>query len=353
MLTSSEDEIPLISWGKSFSSKPNRKRIEKFLESEDDFIHPTKSLKDAFLKIRAKHTRPSVIVLRWGSEKPDPSVLSALVLVPEFVSLVKENRILARLLEIGQNSLRELSEESIEMANRNARLFQQFDSHQDRLRSISKGVIRMQEEERSKISRELHDGIGQALSALKMNLDLISSRFSTGDPAKAGALLRESQKQAEQALEDVRELSRLLRPRMLDDLGLVPTLRWYVRNFSKRSGIDLHLQLKGARHRLGRELETMIFRIIQEGLNNISKHSKATEAEVNLKLNKGVVDLEIADKGRGFDPGKLNQSNFASGSGIAGIRDRVSLVDGTFTLQSEVGTGTILKIQIPVSKKNG
>lgn len=353
MLTPSEEESTFISWGKSLSPGEYRNTVEKFLESEDDFIQPTRYLKDAFLKISAKHTRPSVIVLHWDSKKPDPSVLSAMAFLPAFVSLVKENRILAHLLEISQNSLRELSEESVEMANRNARLFQQFDSHQDRLRSISKGVIRMQEEERSKISRELHDGIGQALSALKMNLDLVSSRFSTGDPAKAGALLRESQKQAEQALEDVRELSRLLRPRMLDDLGLVPTLRWYARNFSKRSRIDLHLQLKGARHRLDPELETMIFRIIQEGLNNISKHSKATEAEVNLNLTKGVVYLQIADKGRGFDPGKLNQSNFASGSGIAGIRDRVSLVDGTFTLQSEVGTGTTLKIQIPVSKKNG
>lgn len=338
----------MVRKGKFLNSEAYQKKVEEFRESEKDFLQPGLSSKEAFLKIQRKNTRPSVIVLRWDGNRPDRSIISALAVVPDFVSVVQENKILAHLLQISQNSLRELSEESVGIANRNVRLFQQFDSHQDRLRSISKGVIRTQEEERSKISRELHDGIGQALSALKMNLDLVSNRLNSGDPSKAKSLLEESQKQVEQALEDVRELSRLLRPRMLDDLGLVPTLRWYVRNFSKRTGIDLGLKLKGLGRRLNPELETMIFRIIQEALNNISKHSKATAAQVSLNLSKGLLDLEISDNGHGFDPGKLNQSNFASGSGIAGIRDRVSLVDGTFTLQARVGIGIMLKIQIPV-----
>lgn len=340
--------MQVVRKGKFLNSEAYQKKVEEFRESEKDFLQPGLSSKEAFLKIQRKNTRPSVIVLRWDGNRPDRSIISALAVVPDFVSVVQENKILTHLLQISQNSLRELSEESVGIANRNVRLFQQFDSHQDRLRSISKGVIRTQEEERSKISRELHDGIGQALSALKMNLDLVSNRLNSGDPSKAKSLLEESQKQVEQALEDVRELSRLLRPRMLDDLGLVPTLRWYVRNFSKRTGIDLGLKLKGLGRRLNPELETMIFRIIQEALNNISKHSKATAAQVSLNLSKGLLDLEISDNGHGFDPGKLNQSNFASGSGIAGIRDRVSLVDGTFTLQAGVGIGIMLKIQIPV-----
>jgi two-component system sensor histidine kinase UhpB len=278
---------------------------------------------------------------------------TVLQLIEPLFSLFQQNRESMELLRISHLRLTEISKKNMEIAERNVRISDEFTRHQERLQSISKGIIRMQEEERSKISRELHDGIGQELTALKMNLDLITARMPGSMNSEMRNSLSAAKSQAEQILEEIRELSRLLRPRMLDDLGLLPTLRWYVRNLAKTNGLSIKLTVSGKLNQIDSELKTMIFRIVQEGLNNVVKHSKAKSAAVGLSVDPDQVNLTITDSGKGFDT-TIPQSAQGKhrGIGLLGMRDRVSLFNGKFNVISRRGAGTTLKIQIPMNTRS-
>lgn len=244
-----------------------------------------------------------------------------------------------------QKTLQNLTAESAAVAQDYLRLTQQMHVNQARMQSITKGILRTQEEERAKISRDLHDGIGQELTALKMNLDVLADDVEKGLSPENQPRWSEVRSIAEQALQDVRELSRLLRPRMLDDLGLFPTLRWYVRSFIKRVNINVDLELDGEEERLDAEKQTILFRVIQEALNNVAKHSRATSAAVRLQCREQEASLQIQDDGIGFDP---EVRHLESGSGLAGMRDRVQLYKGRFSVRSEPAKGTHLEISLPL-----
>lgn len=267
----------------------------------------------------------------------------------------EKERELRLLLERSQEALRNAAKHGALIARNNEQVFQQLTANVNRLQSMSRGVIRMQEAERSKISRELHDGVGQSLTALKMNLDLVSVDLSKHISKKSRQKLEDARKMAEQSLGEVRELSRLLRPRILDDLGLLATLRWAVRTFSNRTGIDATLDAGGISPSLDSEIETMLFRVTQEGLNNIAKHSNAKSAQVSFSTSSKSIRLTIRDEGDGFDVAKaqkLNRGEF--GSGLSGIRDRVVLWGGNFAIRSEPGSGTTLEIEVPAAHaRNG
>jgi signal transduction histidine kinase len=251
---------------------------------------------------------------------------------------------LRRTIEAQQTTLQNLSSESAAVARDYVRLRHQMSANQNTLQSITKGILRTQEEERAKISREMHDGIGQELTALKMNLDILSP--ITSFSAENQERWNETKSIAEQALQDIRELSRLLRPRMLDDLGLFPTLRWYVRSFVKRVNIPVELEIDGDEEKLNAEKQTILFRVVQEALNNVAKHSRATSAAVRLQCNEQEAYLRIRDDGVGFDPNTPRSAE--SGSGLAGMRDRVMLYKGKFDVHSGPERGTQLEISIPL-----
>jgi two-component system, NarL family, sensor kinase len=266
--------------------------------------------------------------------------------VLKLISLFEQRRILEELLAVSQNTLRNLSDQSALIAQNHDHLFEELGASMRRLQAMSRGVIRMQEAERAKISRELHDGIGQALTALKMNLDFVIENSGNEIRPASRQNLEEARTTAEQSLSDVRELSRLLRPRMLDDLGLLPTLNWAARSFSKRTGIEVKLMSDKPDVRLDAEVETMIFRITQEALNNIAKHSKAKTATVQLGHSMRRIWLVIQDDGVGFDMlqnQKIRSDDF--GSGLSGIRDRLALWGGKLLMQSKPGSGTTLRIE--------
>jgi signal transduction histidine kinase len=252
---------------------------------------------------------------------------------------------LRNLLQEQRKSLHSLSAESASVAQEYVRLTEQMNASQARLQSITKGILRTQEEERAKISRELHDGIGQELTALKMNLDLLSTAVAKSLSIENQDRWSDAQALAEQTLQDVRELSRLLRPRMLDDLGLFPTLRWYIRSFSKRVELPVELELQGTEERLNPEIQTILFRIVQEALNNIAKHSEAKSASVQLDCLEEEARLKIVDDGRGFD---TSQYSYETSSGLAGMRDRVALYKGKFSLHSQLTKGTTIEVTIPL-----
>lgn len=223
--------------------------------------------------------------------------------------------------------------------------------YNDDLQQLSSRIISAQEEERKRISRDLHDELGQVLTATKINLDMIHAGIP---PSLEQLKLRigDAIGLVVSALDSVRRLSFDLRPSMLDDLGLLMAAGKLVSDFKKRSGIDVDFNTEGLEDRLDTKVEVALYRVIQEALTNILKHSEAGKAVINLKqdLEKGVVSLLIEDDGIGFSSHAEPQDRDTKGFGLMGIRERVSLLGGNFRIFSEEGKGTKLFIDIPCLK---
>ncbi len=211
-------------------------------------------------------------------------------------------------------------------------------------------IIEAQENERRRISRELHDEIGQALTAIKFNLDMIDKELPQTFPAVRGRL-GDAKSLSNQTITAMRQLSMDLRPTMLDELGLIPTLRWYVQNFSKRLGINSQFQAIGLEEKLPPQIETAFYRIVQEALNNISKHAEANQVEISLEQRNSTIYASIIDNGKGFDLDKvLYPDSPERGFGIIGMQERISLLGGKIDIESRLGFGTRIHIEVPNQK---
>jgi len=222
---------------------------------------------------------------------------------------------------------------------------------EDALRRLSGRLMELQDQERRRIARELHDSIGQCLTAIKIDLELLQR-----DPGqeKLGARAREALAEAcglaEQCSTDTRIISYLLHPPLLDERGLPSAVRWYADGFAKRSGIRLFLGLPDDGTRLPQALETTLFRIVQECLTNIHRHSGSPTAQIRLQVEDERVILEIRDQGRGMRRGKLKQDDGASamiGVGIAGMRERVRQLGGELEIESSK-LGTAVRAILPL-----
>ena len=155
---------------------------------------------------------------------------------------------------------------------------------------------------------------------------------------------------AAQALHDTRELSRLLRPAVLDDLGLSPALNWLARTVSERFAVEVDLKLRGLEERFDSELETLAFRVVQEALTNVAKHSGAARAEVEIERAAGHLRIRVSDPGRGFDPhSAMDAEQGDAGVGLRGMRDRAELFGGKARIDSEVGRGTRIEVLVPLA----
>ena len=208
-------------------------------------------------------------------------------------------------------------------------------------------IIEAQENERTRISRELHDEIGQALTAIKFNLDMIEKELPQTSTPILGRL-GEARSLSNQTLTAMRQLSMDLRPTMLDDLGLIPTLRWYIQNFSNRLNICSNFQAIGFEKKFPPQIETAIYRIVQEAMNNIAKHAKADHFEIILEHRDSIISVSIKDNGKGFDlESVLHPESPERGFGIIGMQERVSLLEGRIDIQSRPGLGTHIHIEVP------
>lgn len=238
----------------------------------------------------------------------------------------------------------------------NERLFARLVDGEERFRALARSVWAVQEEERRRVARELHDGLGQTLTALKIRLERLGVRAA----AASGPLgdrgveltteLASTVELAGHALAEARRLAHLLRPQMLDDLGLYPALRWLGRALGEWTGFGVTLDLPGdPGERLDPEIETLAFRVVQEALTNAMKHSGAPGASVRVERGEGSLRLRIADRGRGLDPAAvLRGSESARGFGLRGMRDRVELAAGRFDLRSRPGEETVIEVELPL-----
>ncbi|MGA6980455.1 MAG: sensor histidine kinase, partial [Candidatus Sulfotelmatobacter sp.] len=216
-------------------------------------------------------------------------------------------------------------------------------------RELSVQVLRLQDEERRRIARELHDGVGQILAALSMNIARVrheSDKLSN----EAAAAISENAFMVEELNRQIRTMSHLLHPPMLDEIGLSSALRWYVDGFSERSKVKVNLDLPETLGRLSSEMELTIFRMIQECLTNVHRHSGSTSAAIRVWEDKQRLRIEVQDHGKGISTEKqsdLNSSDRA-GVGFRGMRERLRRLHGILEVQSDA-TGTTVIASLPLS----
>ncbi len=219
---------------------------------------------------------------------------------------------------------------------------------QEQLRLLSGSIMAGQEKERAAIARELHDELGQVLTALRMDAVWLSERLK-GQEAQAAARALTMCDLIDQTIDEVRALATRLRPGVLDDFGLIDALDWYSKYFSQRTGISCiykHFNMS----QVDDLVATAAYRITQEALTNVARHAFATQVKIHLQVRGGVLTLSVADNGRGFDPQKLSQSDCL---GLAGMRERASLLGGRLELESKAGKGTRVYFRLPLDEQRG
>lgn len=218
--------------------------------------------------------------------------------------------------------------------------------NREELRHLSGRLVRAQEDERRSIARELHDEIGQALTAVEVEL-AVAEGAATTNPAAVEAI-HEARTVTQRALGGVRDLSQLLRPSMLDDFGLPDTLKWQLRKFSDRTNVRTELVQDGLSERLPIDVEVTVYRVIQEALTNVSRHAQATTCRVFVQRLASSVIVTIEDDGVGLSNHADSRGDH-EGLGLVGIRERVSDLGGTFRIEGSSGNGTRLLIELPVT----
>jgi PAS domain S-box-containing protein len=218
---------------------------------------------------------------------------------------------------------------------------------QDNLRFYLQQVTRAQEEERKRISRELHDDTIQALVVLARQLDATATGNKALDDDDRRRL-EELREQANNIMQGVRRLSQDLRPAALDRLGLLPALEWLASGVKDFSGIDVKVNVTGKERRFSEEVELLLFRIVQEALRNVWRHSQASEADISVEFGDNQTQIAIIDNGKGFDvPQTIGDLTRTGKLGLAGIQERVQLLGGSLTAQSQPGKGTNITIKLP------
>lgn len=219
------------------------------------------------------------------------------------------------------------------------------------LQRLSAKLVQAQEDERRTIARELHDEIGQALTAIKMELGAAERAAASSSDTRSA--IDGARAIADRSLQSVRDLTHALHPAMLDDLGLAATVEWYVRQFSARSGLPTELeQDKGVETRLAHAIEICAYRIIQEGLTNVARHAQARRCRVSLQRLPGSLLITVEDDGRGFDRRRPSGSGPPRGLGLLGIQERVTDLRGSFSVETLPGHGTRLTVELPALEED-
>jgi two-component system sensor histidine kinase UhpB len=227
-------------------------------------------------------------------------------------------------------------------------LIEQLERSNHQLRLLSKRAINAQEEERKRIARHLHDETAQSLSSLIINLERLEKRFPE-DEQGFKTQLNAARQLSSSILAELRNIIHGLRPAILDDLGLIPAIRWYARSNLERAGIKVDIQAPDEPLSLPPDLKTTLFRIAQEGINNIVRHSGASSAKINLGSDKNEIYLWLQDDGSGFQVAQNQREAIRMRHwGLVGIQERVDLVNGRFSVISDPQKGSRIEVYIPL-----
>lgn len=216
--------------------------------------------------------------------------------------------------------------------------------NREELQALSARLLDAQETERRSLSRELHDEVGQALGLLLMDVGRLSNQIP-GNPA-GQEIVQRIKVVAERTVQTVRNMALLLRPPMLDDLGLVSALEWYAREISRRGVIEVEVKADNVSESLPDSIMVCIYRVVQEAVNNAQLHAHAKNVSVELSETAAAVQVQVKDDGSGFDPKRTR------GMGVLGMEERVKRLGGTLTIESRPGAGTVIRAELPLSKAN-
>jgi signal transduction histidine kinase len=326
-----------------------RRQIDSYWDSVDAALHWTAKDKRErwaeFVKGRLLPSREAVLdqAARLGADnlafldQRQNSLREALDDVQTYIG-----RVLALVLVLGL-AISGITIARITRLERRAGRYSQDVEHvSEQLRLLSQKLVQVQEAERKSLSRELHDEVGQMMTALRMELGSAEERLGSSSP-QALSHLRAAASLAEQTLRSVRGLARGLRPSMLDELGLSPALNWLAREYTKHTGIQVDLNMDGSLDHLPEDYRICIYRVVQEALTNCARHARAHEVRLDLQRVGNALALTIQDDGAGFDPG-----NGAKGIGLLGMKERVRELGGMLTIASTANEGTLLTVHIPL-----
>ncbi len=221
---------------------------------------------------------------------------------------------------------------------------------EETMRQLSDRLLQSQDDERRRVARELHDGTAQNLAALSLNLALLSESAKVTQIPEVARTITACRALADRACEEIRAISFLMHPPMLDDLGLAEALRWYVEGFAERTKINVDLEVPECLGKLPREPATALFRIVQECLTNVHRHSGSRTAEIRLACNSRTINLQVRDFGKGLvakNSGRNHRGPANPGVGTLSMRERVRLLGGQFAMES-ANPGTLVRATLPI-----
>lgn len=222
---------------------------------------------------------------------------------------------------------------------------------QEHLRRLSHEILFAQEQERRKISRELHDEIGQTLTAINVKLAILRKQATVNVKGFRKAI-GSTQRLVERSMSTVHRFARELRPPVLDDLGLIPALHATMKAFTKRTGVPVRCTTAAAVEKLDIDTRTVLYRVIQEAFTNIAKHAQASLVDVDIQRVKNLIRMEIHDNGKSFDAGRLLLAKTIVRLGLLGMRERVEMVGGRFEVESAPGKGTTIRALVPFGARD-
>lgn len=280
-----------------------------------------------------------------ANPRPDISgMLGFVVFSALIVALGETNR---RSLAKSRLAEEELRRAQAELEQKVHQRTNELSTANDSLRELSSHLQQLRDDERKQIARELHDSVGQLLAALSMNIATVQSQSHKLDPAAARAV-SENSALVQQIGKEIRTISHLLHPPLLDIAGLASALRWYVDGFSERSHIIVDFEIPAGFPRLSDDMEIAIFRLVQECLTNIHRHSGSESAKIAIREDEGSVVVEIKDAGKGISLDKqLELSSGRTGVGFRGMRERLRQFGGDLNIQSD-DKGTLVKARLPL-----
>lgn len=217
---------------------------------------------------------------------------------------------------------------------------------QGQLRHLAHQLLRAQEEERKEISRELHDQIAQTLTGINVYLATLAKEAALNTRSLKQNISR-TQRLVEKSVDIVHRLALELRPTLLDDLGLIPALHSFMKDFTKRPGIHIRFSAPAGLQRLDGAKRTVLYRVAQSALTNVAQHAQASQVKVSMRKLRSGVRMEIHDAGKSFDVERVLYAKRRQRLGLLGMRERVEMVGGSFSIESASGKGTTIHAQIP------
>jgi signal transduction histidine kinase len=286
-------------------------------------------------------------------EKTHRNAREAAIQLKKFVETLSQRTVelaasnLELSLEITQRKAAEAALQKSE--HHYSQLLKQSDSLQEQLRRLSRQILSAQEEERRRISRELHDVIAQTLTGINIRLATLKKEalISTHGLDRN---IASTQRLVEKSVNIVHEFARELRPAVLDDLGLLPALHSFGKLFSKRTGIQVHLKVFAGIEQLDNNQRTILYRVAQEALTNVSRHARASRVEVSIQKLADGICMKINDNGKSFDVERVLNARGRKRLGLLGMRERLEMVGGHFGIESIRGKGTTITAQLPPGK---